>query len=227
MVKKIQAELVSINDRGNDVYTLEFRPEGRSVRFSPGQFLHLALDAYDPSSGWPESRCFSLQSSPDEATIRLTYAVKGVFTRRMADELRQGAVVSLKIPYGELFTQAHSRHRAQFLAGGTGITPFLSLFTDRSFQTYTQTRLFFGVRTEEHDFYRLELRRAKEINPEFEIRRYVQDRDGLIDGDEVLRRGDEESCYFISGPPKMIAYFREYLAGNGVAPDRVKTDDWE
>ena len=32
--------------------------------FKPGQFLHLALDAFEPGGFWPESRVFSIASAP-------------------------------------------------------------------------------------------------------------------------------------------------------------------
>jgi ferredoxin-NADP reductase len=93
-VRKYKTETVSIQNPTTGVYTLEFSSEKR-FKFAPGEFLHLALDEYDPSGAWPESRCFSIQTCPEEEKIKITYAVKGRFTQRMEQELSVGKSVWL------------------------------------------------------------------------------------------------------------------------------------
>jgi ferredoxin-NADP reductase len=228
IVKKIPATVKEVITREPEsIYTLVLEPQGRSVRFTSGQFLHLALAAYDPSQPWPESRCFSLQSAPGSERLLLTYAVKGAFTRRMAMQLTPGSVVWLKLPYGDLFTRPHSQKQPVFIAGGTGITPFLSLFTHTSFAVYGRPRLFFGVRHADHDFYADELTKAQQINPGLVVERVFQDQQGLIDINSVIAASIPESSFFISGPVAMIQYFREQLLQQGVDDIRILTDDWE
>ena len=84
LAKKYKSAITSIKNPFTGIYTLEFESLGRSFKFLPGQFLHIALDEdYDGTGQWPESRCFSMQSNPDEETIKITYAVKGSFTQEM------------------------------------------------------------------------------------------------------------------------------------------------
>ncbi len=227
IVKKIKADITQNLCRGESVYTLELTPQGRAVKFSPGQFLHLALDPYDPSQSWPESRCFSIQSSPRESVIRLTYAIKGSFTQRMAQVLKVGNQVDLKLPYGDLFTQAHSKVKAVFIAGGTGITPFLSLFSHSSFVDYVQPYLYYGVRTVEHDYYQHELIGARELNKSFTVKRYVENIEGFVKIETVVEQSNLDSYYFISGPPQMINWSKASLKNIGVSEDHILTDDWE
>jgi len=228
MVKKVSATVAEVIIReSGSVYTLVLKPHGRSVRYAAGQFLHLALADYDPSQPWPESRCFSMQSAPDEEVIRLTYAVKGGFTGHMAQKLSVGSDVWLKLPYGDLFTREHSRESTVFIAGGTGVTPFLSLFAHPRFATYRSPKLFLGLRSAAHDFYADELERAVQLNPDFLVTRCFQNQTGFIDSEQVLRAGLAQSAYFISGPPEMIFYFKDFLVKRGVEPDRILTDDWE
>jgi ferredoxin-NADP reductase len=151
LVKKYKTEIVSIQTPITGVYTLELSSE-KKFKFAPGAFLHLALDEYDPSGAWPESRCFSIQTSPEEENIKITYAVKGRFTQRMEKELFVGKSVWLKLPFGDLFTQEHSKENAVFVAGGTGITPFLSLFTDKSCAEYLNPSLYLGFRNRDLHF---------------------------------------------------------------------------
>jgi ferredoxin-NADP reductase len=187
----------------------------------------LALDEYDLSGAWPESRCFSIQTSPDEENIKITYAVKGRFTQRMEQELSVGKFVWLKLPFGDLFTQEQSKENVVFIAGGTGITPFLSLFTDKSFSEYRNPALYLGFRNRDLCFYQKDLEKAKRINSELKIIVFYQDTDGIIDIEQIYSSHSDAGAFFISGPPVMIKNFKQYLLGKGVGENRVKTDDWE
>jgi ferredoxin-NADP reductase len=87
-----------------DLFTLMLKPEGKTPRFKAGQFLHLALDPYDPSAHWPESRAFSIANSPTRPDeLRIVFSVKGAFTRRMAAHIQEGTEVWLKMPYGSFY----------------------------------------------------------------------------------------------------------------------------
>jgi len=224
--KKYKAEVVSIINRVDNVYTIEFRSLSGPFKYLPGQFLHLALDEYDPSFGWPDSRCFSMQSSPSQEFLKITYSVKGIFTGRMVKELTNGKVVDLKLPYGELFQQKHSRHNVVFVAGGTGITPFLSVITDPSFCEYVSPKLYLGVREKRFNLYDKELSLGKEINSTFETNIIYQNIDGMIDINRICNQNPETN-YFISGPQGMISVFKSKLIKLGIKENNVKTDEWQ
>jgi ferredoxin-NADP reductase len=232
MVKKYKATIVAIENKIEGVYTLSFSSE-KGFKYSPGQFLHIAIDPdYDGSGQWPESRCFSLQSSPTEEYAKITYAVKGDFTRQMEKTLKVGSEVWLKLPYGELFEQEHNKAKTVFIAGGTGITPFLSLFTDESFRAYENPNIYLGFRSKEYNIY------DEALNSMFQIREnssnscnsspfvqlvYIE----MLDIDAIFAKNGTDASYFISGPPVMIKLFKQSLIEKGVPDGNVLTDDWE
>ncbi len=227
IIKKYLAEVVDIKQYIDNVYTIEFNSLSKPFNYKSGQFLHLALDEYDPSMAWPESRCFSMQSAPEDKNIRITYAINGLFTKRMSVELKIGKVVSLKLPYGELFSQEHNKTNTIFIAGGTGITPFLSLFNDTSFKEYSNPKLYLGLKNEFYNIYKNELEVALNINNSLKILFSYQNIDGNLDIESILNQNDVNSTYFISGPPTMIKNFKNYLLEKDVLLDNIKTDDWE
>src|SRR5580765_6484920 len=123
MPRKMRCRVDAITDHGERVYTVELAPEKPAPTFSPGQFLHLTVDAYDPSSFWPESRVFSIASSPqDRGRLRICYSVKGRYTTRMEQTLRVGGEIWIKLPYGNFIIDRAAD--SVLLAGGTGISAF-------------------------------------------------------------------------------------------------------
>jgi ferredoxin-NADP reductase len=230
MVKKYPARIITIENKIAGVYTLKLSSSGKPFQYSPGQFLHLAIDSdYDGIGQWPDSRCFSMQSNPDEETMRITFAVKGSFTQRMAQTLKIGDEVWLKLPYGDLFTQPHNKENAVFIAGGTGITPFLSLFTHKSFNEYLNPRIYLGFRSKKHNIYKAELNAIKLHASSLEpcvTKIYYEDADGIIDVQRIISENINNSFFFISGPQKMISSFKKLLISSGIPGDHIKSDEW-
>jgi len=224
LVKKYRSEVVSISKPFKGIISLEFKSlEGR-FKYHPGQFLHLALDSdYDGSGQWPESRCFSMQSNPDNLNIKITYSVKGRFTLRMEQILKEGSEVWLKLPYGDLFTQEHTKENTVFIAGGTGITPFLSLFTHKSFGDYKNPKIYLGFKTKAFNIYDGELKGLKSCSPVY----FYEDIQGIPDINFIFHENGSDSCYFISGPPAMIKNFKLSLVDKGVPVKNILTDEWD
>lgn len=238
IVKKYPAKVIAIHNSIEGVYTIEFESMDKPFKYLPGQFLHLAIDSdYDGSGQWPDSRCFSMQSNPNEKNLKITYAVKGKFTQQMKHNLSIGSEVWLKLPYGDLFTQPHNKKNTVFIAGGTGITPFLSLFTHESFKEYIKPKIYLGFRTKYHNIYHGELDRmnhmreirfnSNECISLKSVKIYFEDTDGIIDIQHIFLDNGISSDYFISGPPIMIKLFKNTLIENGVLPRHILADYWE
>lgn len=226
LAKKYLSEVVSITNPFKGIYTVEFKSLERPYKYAPGQFLHVAIDEeYDGIGQWPESRCFSMQSDPAEDVIRITYAVKGNFTQEMEKSLKVGREVWLKLPFGELFTQPHNKTNTVFVAGGTGVTPFLSLFTNDSFREYQNPKIYLGYKNEDYYIYQNEFAAIKNDNAQITI--FFENKDGIIDIAKIQELNGNDSSYFISGPPAMIKIFKEKLIELGVPKENVLTDDWE
>lgn len=226
LAKKYLSEVISVENPFKGIYTIEFKSLERPYKYAPGQFLHIAIDEeYDGIGQWPESRCFSMQSDPAEEVIRITYAVKGNFTQEMEKTLKVGREVWLKLPFGELFTQPHNKNNTVFIAGGTGVTPFLSLFTHESFRDYQNPKIYLGYKNEDYYIYQKEFAAIKNDNAQITI--FYENKDGVIDLMKIYEQNGNASSYFISGPPTMIKIFKNKLSELGVPEENVLTDDWE
>lgn len=93
---------------------------GRRV---PGQF---AVIRYLKSGTWSEPRPFTISSEPGSDRISLTIKNTGKFTSGM-HSLEKGTKVMCEGPYGIFYPDFKREKKLVFIAGGVGITPFLSI----------------------------------------------------------------------------------------------------
>jgi len=113
-----QVATVQVLDGG---YTeIGLRPLGRRLAFIPGQFAMLYLEAKD---GW-HRHPFTISSAPEESTIRFAVKALGDDTSR-ARSVKPGMPAILGGAHGR-FTYLRGTQYQAWIAGGIGITPFLS-----------------------------------------------------------------------------------------------------
>ena len=217
-----------ITDHGERVYTVELEPSIAVPTFKPGQFLHLAIDPYDGAGFWPESRVFSIASSPrvrDRLTI--TYAVKGPFTTRMERELVSGGSVWVKLPYGE-FVIDPARDAVLF-AGGTGVTAFTAFLQSLSPELAHRVVLFYGARTPDLFVYgALAETRAREV-PSLTYIPVCEETQGrlAVNAAWPAIAPMNDPIFYLSGPPLMLGALTDQLLSRGASLEDVRTDAWE
>ena len=230
---KIRATVRQVIKHTDSVVSYRLTPHGRVPKFHAGQFLHLALDPYSPDRPWPESRVFSIASPTAERATELavTIAVKGRYTRRIFDTLAEGSECWLKLPYGEFLFPADKP--LVLIAGGVGITPFLSLFGRLLAEKSDQpVKLFYGVRSAPLYLFGELLNRCEAELCAFTKTVYCEDGSvpghrGILDIDATRASVPENSLFYLSGPPAMLSVFRNRLNSLGVEQSRIRVDDWE
>jgi ferredoxin-NADP reductase len=228
VVRKIQCTVQSVADHGERVYSVELRPSMPVPRFRPGQFLHLALDAYEPGGFWPESRAFSIASSPRERDrLAITYAVKGAFTARMERELAPGTSAWVKLPYGEFVVDPASD--AVLFAGGTGVTAFTAFLQSLEADRGSRVVLFYGARRPGLFVYRTLAEVCARDIPTLDCRLVCEETDGRLQVAaawpviEILH----DPVFYLSGPPQMLAALSAQLQERGVSTTDIQTDAWD
>jgi ferredoxin-NADP reductase len=228
VVRKIPCVVRGVTDHGEHVYTVEFEPSMSVPRFRPGQFLHLALDPPQLGGFWPESRVFSIASSPSERDrLVITYAVKGAFTTRMERELAPGGSAWVKLPYGEFVVD--STRDAVLFAGGTGVTAFTAFLQSLQSELTTRVLLFYGARKPDLFVYgSLAEACAREV-PSLSCRLVCEETDGRLDVGTAWPAIAmlHDPVIYLSGPPEMLSALTVQLRGQGVPLEVIRTDAWE
>jgi ferredoxin-NADP reductase len=233
VTQKLACVIERVVAHGERVYTLVLRPERPVPRFLPGQFLHLALDPYDPAGFWPESRVFSIASGPnDRSRVSVTYAVHGRFTARLEAEALEGRTVWVKLPYGDFVVD--NRRPTALLAGGTGVTAFTAMLESLT-PSSQPVALAYGARTPDLLIYRQAIEACAASAPALDVLYFAEEgsappvRPGRVTVDALWERltAPLATDFYISGPPAMLRGLAADLRARDVAPDAIHIDAWE
>jgi len=239
IAQKLNCKVERIVDHGEHVYTIDLISGKLFPIFKPGQFLHLALDTYDPAGFWPDSRVFSIASPPHQRErLSITYSVRGRFTARMEKELTEEKTVWIKMPYGEFVIQ--STADVVLLAGGTGITAFTAFLSELSAKSAQKVYLAYGARTTDLLIYRQFVEQGTKGT--HHLKKWYFKEEGQVDpsltGPEIKGKlsvkkiweqiDDPIACtFYLSGPPEMIKTLSNDLNDRGIDKDAIRVDAWE
>lgn len=237
---KLPAEVENIIHHTDGVKSFFMKPLKNCPNFKPGQFLHLALDDYDPSFHWPESRVFSIANSPTRRDkLRITFSVKGKFTQRMYESVNEGDILWLKLPYGS-FSFPEGNKDIILIAGGTEITPFISFLeyaVDK--RTDRKIKLYYGVRSPEYLVFGTLLEECDNNLNKFSYHIYLERdshkcmlnnvRNGILSIETIIKDESNHTdlIYYLSGPQQMIDIFREDMIKSEIMENNIIVDEWE
>jgi len=120
--KKLKYSITNIKNFSNDTSELTLSPVDKSLEFEEGQFAFLSI----PGFGKGEAHPFTISNANSENGLRFTIKSLGDYTADLQNGLTEDMDVKVQGPYG-LFNFKKATYKNQvWLAGGIGITPFLS-----------------------------------------------------------------------------------------------------
>ncbi len=206
--------------------TLEvrLRPVRRHIDFVAGQFVYASFGG--PAYWQPHP--FTVSNAPGESELRLSIKATGDYTAGLYEHLRRGAGATVEGPYGG-FDQRIGGPRQVWIAGGIGITPFLSWANALDPETAPQVELFYAVADTDHALYVDELTDAVHRVPSLRLHVSVDDRDGFLSIERIARTTPhdlQECMFFMCGPGGMIRAFDRDLRERGVAASQIHYEEF-
>lgn len=218
--------------------TIAFRFEKPAgFNFKPGQAVVLELLDPPPEDG-QKRRTFSLVSAPFESTLAIATRMRDTAFKRALGALPDGASLKLTGPIGQ-FTLTEAARPAVFIAGGIGITPFMSMLRQaaRDHAPHSLLLLYSNRRPEDAAFLG-ELQELERQNGNFRLVATMTEmsksarkwggQTGFVDADLIKRAAGRLTApiYYVVGPPAMVAAMQETLRGTGVADDDIRSEEF-
>ncbi len=212
-------KIVKVAPENIDIYSLYL--EGSDEKFAKrraGQFVSVSIMRPD---GWSEPHPFTIAGAPEDPILRLTIKKAGQFTSVIPD-FKPGTEVRCMGPTGVFCKDIDTKPLVVMMAGGVGITPFLSVLRHfKNIKAGNIVTLFWVNRTMEDVFSTEEIRvmtmelkltvvyclsRADDVQGY-----YRQDYPGVfyekgrLSGD-ILKRyvATKEASFYLCGPPPMM-----------------------
>jgi ferredoxin-NADP reductase len=207
-----------VHKNGPRVSTFYFKPEHK-LRYDAGQFVELSLP-HDGSDDRGTKRWFTLSSSPLSDLISITTRLAGrpsSFKRRL-QALQPGDHLHVSESLGDFVLPKDATLPLVFVAGGIGITPFLSIarsLTDR--HEIRRIRLHYVVHAINDALFKEEL-----LNAGYKVNIILsKQKTGPLLTD--LEQGPD-CLYYISGPEGLAEKMTAELTASGVAESQIVTD---
>ncbi len=130
--------------------------------FKAGQYISVRAEI----DGMQITRAYSLSSSPFEALKEYRITIKrvenGLFSNYMLDKVKVGDKLVISYPLGTFgLSKIRDEKNVIAIAGGSGITPFISLAYSCSKDDYFKLTVFYSVKYEKDILFKQEI---KELN---------------------------------------------------------------
>lgn len=202
----------------------------KSFDHKAGQWIRLTLTGPAAMDSKGASRVFSIVSAPHEAQLTVATRLSDSAFKRCLKELPNGSDLRIAGPNGSCTLYDDPVRPAVFIAGGIGITPFLSMIRHANHWALTQKiTLFYSNRDPASAAFLCELGDLEKANPNFRLiatMTELQDASAAWNGEtdlvnqEMLARHLPDlsaPIYYCVGPAPMIASTKEMLKSVGIA----------
>ncbi|MDX6216478.1 MAG: 3-ketosteroid 9alpha-monooxygenase subunit [Frankiales bacterium] len=219
--EKLRLKVLEVVQETGDAHSIVFeKPSG--VSYKPGQFLTLRL----PHVDGPVARCYSLSSSPytdDHLKVTVKRVVDGRGSNWVCDEVLKGHELDVLAPSGT-FTPKSLDTDLLLLAGGSGITPVMSIIKSSLAKGTGRMLLVYANRDEQSVIFHKELREMVAEHPyRLVVLHWLESVQGLPSKkplQELVRSWGHAEA-FICGPAPFMDCAADALKELGVSRDRI------
>lgn len=228
LIRRYQYYVDEVKVVGGNVTQLTMRPVKQRMTYKPGQFIFIRFLFSGADKVTHEWHPFSISSTPTNDRLQISVKALGDYTSALTG-LKQGAIAEVEGAYGKFSFTNYRNLNQIWVAGGIGITPFLSMaqsLPDKDFKI----DLYYSVKTatEAVDWQKL-ASIAQVKNGNFRLIPYVKDQmPDFLNATyiEKMSGGLGNKEVFICGPPPMMKALRQQFRDKGVMSSMIHTEEF-
>lgn len=225
MASQIQASLSEKRVIAQNTTEVTFRLK-TPLLFRAGQYIELKLPQllYDDPKG--DYRLFSIASSPNyKKTLSIAFRNSESGFKKSIRELPLGSLAEIEGPFGYLTLPSDPTIPLVFVAGGIGITPFLSMirFANEK-KVKNQIILLYFNRDKRDAAYLAELEKISREHRQFSMRAFYGPFNTAALSDAI--KNPTDNLWYLAGPPFFVAECKYALSSIQVEHNHILTEDF-
>ncbi len=224
--QKLRLKLVSKKPLAVNMYEFTFMPT-EQLRFTAGQFIEWTLP-YWGGDIRGNRRFFTIASSPTEQEVRLGVKIipQGSSFKKILVDLQEGQELVAAGLGGEFTLPTNPKTKIVFIAGGIGVTPFVSMIRYLLATKQKRDITLFYACVNDFDFAYMDLFEQAKRELDLKFVPVVTSKDGFITPEMVKQNVSDYKArtFYLSGPDAMVRTYEKLLKRLGVSRWNIKKD---
>ena len=225
--KYVPYTVTAVNHPNNSTTEIVMKPKGaKSIQHAhAGQFLFVRFPGDKVLN---EAHPFTISSAPQADELRVTVKACGDFTRHLFQHLKPGMDAVVEGAYG-LFNYKSGAQKQIWVAGGIGITPFLSFLRDLKTELAHDVHFYYTVRHPEEAVFKDEIEAIAKQHPRLKTHIRFSSQHGSLSVDEIVKNagGDAASHHiYMCGPFPMVQAFEKKFIESGVPGGNIHFEEF-
>lgn len=211
--KNFEYNVSSSQKLAENVWQIKLQAQKKGFDFKPGQFVFIRFLGQGTNS---ESHPFSIASSPDKNNFEVIIKSLGDYTSEL-DKIKLNTKALVQGPYGKFSYLQFPDKDQIWLAGGIGITPFLSMARSLPRENKQKIDLYYCAKNQAESVLLDELQEIAKTKNNFRVISWCSDQKGFVTAGKVLELSYniKDSEIFLCGPSAFMENLRkQFLAMN-------------
>jgi predicted ferric reductase len=225
LVRTYSYTIKNVQQHPDKIWEIEMQPAQSPLKFVPGQFAFFKFFSQAVSQ---EPHPFSFSSNPD--TVKIAVKESGDYTNNIG-KLQAGDKARIEGPFGAFDFRSCPHKKQIWVAGGVGVTPFLSMI--RSFSekdSAYKIDFYFSLRDRKSLAFAEEIEKiAQKFKSNINLIIWITEEKGFINAKLIAETAKDakEQDILICGPVPMMNALKKQFLELGVGKKQIHTEEFQ
>ncbi|HBC72775.1 MAG: Membrane flavodoxin oxidoreductase [Candidatus Amesbacteria bacterium GW2011_GWB1_47_19] len=225
LIRKLAYTVSVVRALSPDTLEISLIPRNsKDLAFSPGQFIFITPLVQGIMR---QSHPFSLTSVPGKQILTVAAKQVGDFTATL-NLLRPDNPVLVEGPFGRFSYEYFPHPKQLWIAGGIGITPFVSMAAALDTRPGLQVDFYYSVKGKSEAVYSDLLSKIADTTPGFNFQLHETSKKGRLTGEIIASRLPDltDREIFLCGPPTMMTGLRNQFRKLHIPNSHIHSEEF-
>ncbi len=212
----------------DSITELYLEPQNKPLVHKAGQFTFMSFLTNKLIGN--EAHPYTISSNPHDYNIRISAKSLGDYSSKLYNA-KQGDLVRLIGPYGYFTKDRLENSKKQiWIAGGIGVTPFLSMVAEEKDEpSGNNIHFFYTTKTDDEGVYRKEIESNADTVKNLSIHFNADSKDGYLTATkiaEIVKDDIKEYSILLCGPKSMMHSLKNQFKELGLSNEQIIFEDF-